>query len=98
MLVTLFDTMLHFSYKCIINIQLFIQDNPSSSTQVTQNDLNEFFSLKLDYGMIVFVSIAAILMAYFMIKHWLFATRKSFELPSKPSINSNVEVNMKYKK
>ena len=63
--------MLHFSYKCIINIQLFIQDNPSSSTQVTQNDLNEFFSLKLDYGMIVFVSIAAILMAYFMIKHWL---------------------------
>ena len=95
-MVTLFDTMLHFSYKCIINIQLFIQDNPSSSTQVTQNDLNEFFSLKLDYGMIIFVSIAAILMAYFMIKHWLFATRKSFELSSKPSINSDVD--MKYMK
>lgn len=77
------------------NEYVFIQENPSSPIQVTQNDLNEFFSLKLDYGMIVFVSIAAILMAYFMIKHWLFATRKSFELPSKPSINSNVEVNMK---
>lgn len=75
------------------NEYVFIQENPSSSTQVTQNDLNEIFSLKLDYGMIVFVSIAAILMAYFMIKHWLFVTRKSFELPSKPSINSNVEVN-----
>lgn len=34
---------------------------------------------------------AAILMAYFMIKHWLFATRKSFESSSKPSINSGVE-------
>lgn len=75
------------------NEYVFIQENLSSP--ITQNDLNEFFSLKLDYGMIVFVSIAAILMAYFMIKHWLFATRKSFELPSKPSINSNVEVNMK---
>jgi hypothetical protein len=83
------------SFANIDNEYVFTQDNPSSSTQVTQNDLNEFFSLKLDYGMIVFVSIAAILMAYFMIKHWLFATRKSFELPSKPSINSNVEVNMK---
>ena len=77
------------------NEYVFIQENPSSSTPVTQNDLNEFFLLKLDYGMIVFVSITAILMAYFMIKHWLFAKRKSFELPSKPSINSNVEVNMK---
>ena len=74
------------------NEYVFIQENPSSPIQVTQNDLNEFFSLKLDYGMIIFVSIVTILMAYFMIKHWLFTTRKSFELPSQPSINSNVEV------
>lgn len=74
------------------NEYVFIQDNPSSSTQVTQNDLNEFFSLKLDYGMIIFLSITAILMAYFMIKHWLFTTRKSFELSSKPSVNSDIEV------
>lgn len=85
------------SFANIDNEYVFIQDNPSSSTRVTQNDLNEFFSLKLDYGMIIFVSIAAILMAYFIIKHWLFATIKSFELPSKPSINSDVEVDMKYK-
>ena len=75
------------------NEYVFIQDNPSSSAPVKQNDLNEFFSLKLDYGMIIFVSIAVILMAYFMIKNWLFSTRKSFELPSKPAINSDVEVN-----
>lgn len=80
------------SFANIDNEYVFTQDNPSSSTQVTQNDLNEFFSLKLDYGMIAFMFISAILMAYFMIKHWLFATRKSFELPSKPSINSDVEV------
>lgn len=80
------------SFANIDNEYVFIQDNPSSSTQVTQNDLNEFFSLKLDYGMIIFLSITAILMAYFMIKHWLFTTRKSFELSSKPSVNSDVEV------
>lgn len=80
------------SFANIDNEYVFTQDNPSSSTQVTQNDLNEFFSLKLDYGMIIFLSIAAILMAYFMIKHWLFTIRKSFELSSKPSVNSDVEV------
>lgn len=72
------------------NEYVFIQEDSNSS--ITQNDLNDFFSLKLDYGVIIFVSIAVILMAYFMIKHWLFTTRKSFELPSKPSINSDVEV------
>ena len=43
--------------------------------------------------MIIFVSIATIFMAYFMIKYWFFMTIKSFELLNKQSINSDIEVN-----
>lgn len=38
------------SFANIDNEYVFTQENPSSSTPVTQNDLNEFFSLKLDYA------------------------------------------------